>query len=84
MAQNPFDCDVEAMLRKSQPCYFNGEGEKVGKLEEWLEKMEDYLDLAHFSKENKAMMSRLKLKKSTQLWWQDHCREHAPNLATAT
>ena len=66
------------MLRKSQPGYFSGEGDDVGKqLEEWLKKMEDYFDLAHSSKENKAMMGRFKLDKSAKLWWQDHCRENA-------
>ena len=54
MALHPLDRDVEAMLRKSQPGYFSGEGDDVGKqLEEWLEKMEDYFDLAHSSEENK-------------------------------
>ena len=42
MALHPLDRDVEAMLRKSQPGYFSGEGDDVGKqLKEWLKKMED-------------------------------------------
>ena len=78
MALPPIDRDVEAMLRKSQPGYFSGEGDDVGKdLEEWLEKMEDYFDLALSSEANKAMMGRFKLEKSAKLWWQDHCRENA-------
>ena len=85
MALHPLDRDVEAMLRKSQPGYFSGEGDDVGKqLEEWLEKMEDYFDLAHSSEENKAMMGRFKLEKSAKLWWQDHCREHALQPANTT
>ena len=70
MALNPLDRDVEAMLWKSQPGYFNGEGDDVGKqLEEWLEKMEDYFDLAHSLEENKAMMGCFKLENSAKLWW---------------
>ena len=73
----PVNRDVEAMLRKSQLGYFSGEGENVGKqLEEWIEKMDDYYDLAHSTEENRAMMGRFKLEKSTKLWWQDHCREN--------
>ena len=42
------DRDIDAMLRKSQPGNFSGKGKQVGKqLEEWIEKMEDYFDLAH-------------------------------------
>ena len=70
-------CNVEAMLRKFQPGYFRGKGENVGKqLEEWLEKMDDYYNLAHSLAKNLAMMGRFKLKKSTKLWWQDHCQEN--------
>ena len=82
---NAIDRDVDAMLRKSQPGCFSGEGENVGKqLEDWLEKMEDYFDLAHSTEENKAMMGRFKLELSAKLWWQDHCREHALDPAAAT
>ena len=70
VALGPVDRDVDNMLCKSQPGYFSGEGDDVGKqLEEWLEKMEDYFDLAHSSEANKAMMGRFKLEKSTKLWW---------------
>ena len=85
---NPFpqvDRDVEAMLCKSQPGYFNGEGDDVGKqLEEWIEKMDDYFDLAHSSNKNKAMMGRFKLEKSARLWWQGHCRQNGIDVATVT
>ena len=48
---HPIDRNIEAMLRKSQPGYFSGVGDDVGKqLEEWLEKMDDYFELAHSSK----------------------------------
>ena len=85
MALYPIDRDVKAMLGKSQPSYFSGEGEGVGKqLKDWLEKMEDYFALAHSFKENKAMMGQSKLKKLAKLWWQDHCRQNDldPNNAT--
>ena len=79
------DHDVEAMLRKSQPGYFSGEGDDVRKqLEEWLEKMDDYFALAHSNEENKAMMGRFKLEKSAKLWWQDHCQETGINPNNAT
>ena len=82
LALPPVDRDVKAMLRKSQPGYFSGEGENVGKqLEEWIEKMDDYYDLAHSSKENRAMMGRFKLEKSAKLWWQDHCKENGLEAA---
>ena len=42
---NIVDQDVEAMLCKSQPGYFNGEGDNVGRqLEDWLENMDDYFN----------------------------------------
>ena len=78
MANQQIDRDVEAMLRKSQPHYFSGEGDEVGEqLEEWFEKMEEYFGLAHSSEQNKAMMGRFKLEKSAKLWWKDHCKENA-------
>ena len=77
LALSSVDCDVKAMLRKSQAGYFSGEGENAGKqLEEWLEKMDDYYNLAHSSEENRAMMGRFKLEKLAKLWWQDHCKEN--------
>ena len=49
MAAPQIECDVEAMLRKSQPGYFSGEGDHVGKqLEEWLDKMEEYFRPSSF------------------------------------
>ena len=84
-AANVIDRDVEAMLRKSQPGYFSGEGDNVGELlEEWFEKMEDYFNLAHSSEENKAMMGRFKLEKSAKLWWKDHCKERAIDPANVS
>ena len=72
----PLIRDVKAMLQKSQPGYFSGEGENVGKqLKEWIEKMDNYYDLAHFLEENRAMMGQFKLENFAKLWWQDHCRE---------
>ena len=69
LALPPIDRDVKAMLRNSQPGYFSGEGENVGKqLEEWIEKMDDYYDLAHSFEENRAMMGRFKLEKLAKLW----------------
>ena len=47
--------DIDAMLRKSQPAHFDGEGSDVGKkLEDCLEHMDDYFDLAQSTEENKA------------------------------
>ena len=54
------------------------------RLEDWLEKMDEYFDHAHSTNENKAMMCHCKLEKSAKLWWQDHCRESALDLATVT
>ena len=52
MAPNPLNQDVKAMLCKSQPGYFSGEGDDVGKqLKEWLEKMDNYFTLAHSTEE---------------------------------
>ena len=79
------DRDVKAMLCKSQPGYFNGEGDEVGKqLEEWIEKMDNYFDLAHSIDVNKAIMGRFKLEKSAKLWRQCHCRQNHINVATVT
>ena len=78
MGSQQIDQDVKAMLRKSQPGHFSGEGDNVGEqLEEWFEKMEEYFSLAHSSEENKAMMGHFKLEKSAKLWWKDHCKENA-------
>ena len=53
------DRDVEAMLCKSQPGHFDGKGTDVGrKPEEWLEKMDDYFDLAQSNADNRATMGR--------------------------
>ena len=81
MALTTIGWDVKAMLRKSQLGYFSGyfskEGENVGKqLEEWIEKMDNYYNLAHLLEEHRSMMGRFKLEKSAKLWWQDHCREN--------
>ena len=77
MALTTIDQDIEVMLQKSRPRYFSGEGENVGKqLEEWIKKIDDYYNLAHSLEENRAMMGRFKLEKSTKLWWQDHCKEN--------
>ena len=82
---HPIDRDIEAMLRKSQPGYFSREGDDVGKqLEEWLEKMDYYFELAHSSERNKAMMGRFKLEKVAKLWWQGHCRQEAMDVANVT
>ena len=76
---------MEATLQKYQPRYFNGEGNDVGRqLEEWIKKMDDYFNLAHSSKVNKAMMGRFKLEKFAKLWWQGHCKQNDINVATVT
>ena len=70
--------DIDAMLRKSQPGHFDGEGTNVGKkLEEWLERMDDYFNLAQSSSENRSVMGRFKLEKSAKLWWHNHCLENS-------
>ena len=79
------DRDIDAMLRKYQPGNFNGEGKQVGKqLEEWIEKMEDYFDLAHLIAESKVMIAQFKLEKSAKLWWKDHCKENSVDAQTTT
>ena len=82
---HPIDRDIETMLHKTQPGYFNGEGDDIGKrLEEWLEKMDDYFKLAQSSDPSKAMMGRFKLEKSAKLWWQDHCKQNGVDNANVT
>ena len=77
--------DIDAMLQKSQPGNFSGEGQDVGKqLEEWIEKMDDYFDLAQSTDENKGTMARFKLEKTAKLWWKDHCQENHVNPSHAT
>ena len=68
------DCGIDAMLRKSQPRNFSGKGKQ---LEEWIEKMEDYFDLAQSTSESKAMIAGVKLEKSAKLWWKDYCIENS-------
>ena len=80
MAHTQIDRDVEAMLLK-----LKGICKDIGKkLEDWLEKMDDYFDLAHSTNENKAMMGCFKLEKSAKLWWQDHSCESTLDPANAT
>ena len=75
--QNAIERDIDAMLRKSQPGNFSGEGKDIGKvLEDWIEKMDDYFDLAQSSDENKATIARFKLEKTAKRWWKDHCQEN--------
>lgn len=51
----------DAMLWKSQPRNFSGKGKDVDKtLEEWIEKMDDYFDLAQ-----SLLNPLVRLK----LWW---------------
>ena len=67
--QNAIERDIDAMLRKSQPGNFSGEGKDIGKvLEDWIEKMDDYFDLAQSSDENKATIARFKLEKIAKRW----------------
>ena len=77
--------DIDAMLRKSQPGNFSGEGRDVGQqLEDWIEKMDEYFDLAHSTPENKGTMARFKLEKTAKLWWKDHCKENHIEPSHAT
>ena len=77
--------DIDAMLQKSQPGHFDGEGTDVGnKLEEWLERMDDYFNLAQSSNESKAVMGRFKLEKSAKLWWRNHCLENSLTASQVT
>ena len=81
----PIKRDIDAMLRKYQPGNFSGEGLDVGQqLEEWIEKMEEYFDLAQSTAENKGTMARFKLEKTAKLWWKDHCKENHINPSHAT
>ena len=85
VGNNHVDRDIDAMLRKSQPGHFDGEGIDVGKkLEEWLKKMDDYFDLAQSLAENRETMGRFKLEKSTKLWWRNHCLENLVNPTQVT
>ena len=78
-------CDINAMLWKSQPGHFDGEGIDVDKkLEEWLECMDDYFNLAQSFSENKAVMGRFKLEKSAQLWWHNHYLENSLTASQVT
>ncbi len=68
---NSLEQDIDAMLCKSQLGNFSGEGKYIGKvLEDWIKRMDDYLDLAQSSDANKAIIA---LKKTTKSWWRDHC-----------
>ena len=85
VGNNHVNQDIDAMLRKSQPSHFDGEGTDVGKkLKEWLEKMDDYFNLTQSFDENKVTMGCFKLEKSTKLWWRNHCIENVVNPAQVT
>ena len=74
LTQNALEHDIDAMLRKSQPGNFSGERKDIGKvLEDWIERMDDYFDLAQSTDEKKAIIATLKLEKTTKRWWKDHC-----------
>ena len=79
------DRDIDAMLCKFQSRNFSGEGKQVGKqLEEWIEKTEDYFDLAQPTAKSKEMITRFKLEKSAKLWWKDHCTKNSVDAQTTT
>ena len=85
IGNNHVDYDIDAMLHKSLPGHFDGEGTDVGKrLKEWLEKMDDYFNLAQSTDENKATMGCFKLKKFAKLWWRNDCLENAITPAQVT
>ena len=85
LTQNALERDIDAMLRKSQPGNFSGEGKDIGKvLEDWIERMDDYFDLAQSTDENKAIIARFKLEKTAKRWWKDHCQENHLNAAHTT
>ena len=84
-SHSTMDRDINAMLRKSQPGNFSREGKQDRKqLEEWIEKMEDYFDLAQSIAESKAMIERFKLEKYAKLRWKDHCIENSVDAQTTT
>ena len=82
---NHNEWDINALLQKSQPAHFDGEGTDVGKkLEEQLEHMDDYFDLAQSTDENKATIGSFKLEKSAKLWWKNHCLENSLTTSNVT
>ena len=82
---NALERDIDAMLRKSQPGNFSGEGKDIGKvLEDWIERMDDYFDLAQSTDANKGIIARFKLEKTAKRWWRDHCQEHELDPANTT
>ncbi len=75
----------EISSQKSQLENFSGEGRDVGKaLKEWIERMDDYFDLASSTNEGKATMARFKLEKTAKLWWKDHCQTQGIDPITTT
>lgn len=79
------DCNIDAMLCKSQSKKISDEGKQVGKqLDVLIEKMEDYFDLAHLTVESKAIIAHFKLEKSAKLWWKDHCTESGVDAQNIT
>ena len=82
---NALERDIDAMLRKSQPGNLSGEGKDIGKiLEDWIERMDDYFDLAQSTEANKGIIARFKLEKTAKRWWRDHCQENLINSSTTT
>ena len=85
LVQNALERDIDVMLRMSQPGNFSGEDKDIGKvLEDWVERMDDYFDLAQSSKVNKGIIARFKLEKTAKRWWRDHCKEHEIGAANTT
>lgn len=57
------------MICKSQPKHFDAEGTNDSKqLGEWMDKIDDYFNLAYSNVKNKATMMQFKLEKSAKLW----------------
>ena len=46
--------------------------------------MDDFYNLTHLLKENRAMMGRFKLEKLDKLWWQYYCRENILKAANVS
>ena len=63
---------IKQVFKKAKLNKFNGEKKTGEDLKAWIEELEDFFDLQHFSEESKAKIAILQLRGVAKLWWKSY------------
>lgn len=63
---------IKQVFKKAKLNEFNGEKKTGEDLEAWIEELEDFFALQHFSEESKAKIAILQLRSVAKLWWKSY------------